>query len=164
MVTVMKYFTPEWWASAGEDSGDALERYRVYLSSIESFLPKSLVELEAEYTLHDSIVDCVVSNFNEQVVDIKLNGWDREFKSKVKYILRFKGVFYFEQNIPDTKSFKTGFGDLGYWEYEKLSEQIEMRMLFASNTEFCIRFSDFEFSHEPIPNLAFKRDALKRAP
>lgn len=139
----MKYFTPEWWTSAGESANNASELYYAYWKSIEGSLPKPLIELETHHSLHDSVINSIVCNFSEQVVEIKLNGWDREFNNKVKYHLYFKGVSYFDQYIPDSE-----FGDLGYWEYEKHSEQIEMRMLFASYTELRIRFHDFEFSYE----------------
>lgn len=155
--TTMKYFTPEWWASAGEGSDETLARYRAYWESVKDLLPKSIMELESAHTLHDSVVARVVCNINEKVVEMYLLGWDQAFEVKTKYVLRFNAVSHFEQSIQSVKAFKAGFGDLGYWEYEQLSGQTEMRLLFDSNAEFCIRFEDFEFSHEPMASPVFKR-------
>lgn len=73
-------------------------------------------------------------------------GWDCKFQFPVRYQLQFLGVSRFEQIFPQADDVEQELGDLGYWEYEKLSQGIEMRMLFVSGAEFVILFSGFEFS------------------
>ena len=146
----MKYFTPEWWSTGGEQAGIAFERYEAYLASVRAHLPPALVDLEAHHTLHDSEVKHVDCDFQIRSVAMRLNGWDRALQYPVHYCLRFLNVSLFEQVLPQQEYVESELGDLGYWECELLGSEVEVRMLFASDAEFRIRFQDFGFSHEQV--------------
>ncbi len=145
----MKYFTSEWWSSGCEDES-VFERYQEYLSSVSSQLPKNLLSIYNEFTLHDANVKEISSNYRDRSVTIRLNGWDLEFKEKIKYTLQFTDVEQFEQILPQEEYVESELGDLGYWEYEALGEITEMRMFFASGAEFTIKFRGFDFINEQI--------------
>ena len=143
----MKYFTSEWWAS-GCDDETVFKKYHEYLSSISSDLPKRLLTIQNEFTLHDANVKEIHSSFADDSVTIKLLGWDRVFKERIAYTLRYSGVDRFEQILPQEEYVESELGDLGYWEYEYLGNSTEMRMLFASGAEFTIIFNGFNFIYE----------------
>ena len=145
----MKYFTSEWWGTGCEDES-VFKKYQEYYSSISSQLPKQLRTLDSKYTLHDSNVKSIHNNFENNEVTIKLSGWDQEFNTPMAYEIKFIGVKEFNQVLPEGDEVESELGDLGYWEYEILNENIEMRILFASNAQFNIVFKDFEFKNEPI--------------
>ena len=143
----MKYFTSEWWASAGKSAGDAFEQYEAYLATVRTHLPPALVELEAGHTLHDSEVKHIACDFASSTVTLRLHGWDQELQHKVHYSLRFSDVSMFEQVLPQQEYVESELGDLGYWECELLGAEVEVRMLFVSRAEFRVRFRTFSFSH-----------------
>ena len=66
------------------------------------------------------------------------------------YEIKFIDVKELNQVLPQGDEVESELGDLGYWEYEILNENIEMRILFASDAQFNIIFKDFEFKNEPI--------------
>jgi hypothetical protein len=145
----MKFFTSEWWKSADSaDTWAVFEKYETYLTTIRSRLPPSLVALEQDHTLHDSEVKCVQSNFDERTVVMVLHGWNRELEHAITYTLKFCGVSRFEQILPQQEYVEQELGDLGYWECELISKGVEVRMLFVSEAQFRIVFSDFSFEHE----------------
>ena len=142
---MMKYFTSEWWAS-GCDDESVIKKYHDYYSSISSQLPTDILALEKEHTLHDSNIESIHSDFTNKIITINLDGWDQELNNPVTYEISFKGVSSFNQTLSlDDNS----FGDLGYWEYEIIGSNIEMRMLFASSAQITIIFKDFRFSCAP---------------
>jgi hypothetical protein len=143
----MKFFTQEWWEAGSENAEAVFERYESYLSSIRASLPPGLVKLEAEHTLHDAELKLLQSNASERTVLLVLNGWNRELQYKVRYVLKFTGVSFFEQKLPQQEYVESEFGDLGYWECELLQSEIEVRMLFVSSAEFRITFTGFTFEH-----------------
>jgi hypothetical protein len=143
----MKHFTQQWWQSGCEDAPAVFERYESYLASVRSQLPPDLVALEADHTLHDSEVKSIVSNFETRTVVIVLNGWTRELEHRVAYTLTFTGVANFDQVLPQQEYVESELGDLGYWECELLTPEVEVRMLFVSNAEFRIVFNGFSFEH-----------------
>ncbi|MBC3873362.1 DUF4085 family protein [Undibacterium flavidum] len=142
----MKYFTKAWWENGCEDAQQLFAEYNAYLESIQDQLPKELIQFNELHTLHDAEIKRIA--FSQ--VDAKLNmdflGWDYEFQFPVRYHLQFLSVSRFEQIFPQADYVEQELGDLGYWEYEKLSQGIEMRMLFVSGAEFIVLFSGFEFS------------------
>ena len=142
----MKYFTSEWWSSGCEDES-VFKEYQEYYSSISEQLPADVRTLDQEHTLHDSNIESIDSDFENNLITINLKGWDRELNNPVKYEISFIGVNKFTQTLPLDEN---GFRDLGYWEYEAINNGIEMRMLFASSAEISIIFNDFRFSFEPI--------------
>ena len=145
----MKFFTIEWWSSGCEDDS-VFDKYQEYLSSVSTKLPKQLLLIQQEFTLHDANVKEIRSDYVNRIVTIILRGWDREFKEKIKYTLRFLGVEQFNQILPQDEYVESELGDLGYWEYEVLDMAVQMRMLFASGAEFEINFNEFEFTHDAV--------------
>jgi hypothetical protein len=145
----MKYFTREWWHSNGEASS-VFKRYDEYLASVSASLPKNLLQLYSDYTLHDAEVKKVACFFDTRSVRIELRGWDAALQNPIYYKLQFAGVKEFEQVLPQEEYVESELGDLGYWEIEALTEGTEVRMLFVSDAEFRIVFEDFTFEHEPI--------------
>ncbi len=144
----MKYFTSEWWATEQDDFEDLFKKYDDYFASIKSKLPNSLVELYELHTLHDSRVISIHSDFDKQKVILDLLGWDIALNEPVLYNLIFSNVSSFSQQLPKKRDAWKEMGDLGYWECEWLTKEIEIRMLFASGAEFKIVFVDFSFNHE----------------
>ncbi len=147
----MKYFTTEWCENGCEEAQPLFDKYKAYISSIQSALPPALVSLHSAYTLHDSEVKRIHSNFPEGTLFLELCGMDLEFYDPVRYKLEFRDVSEFEQQFPRQECVKKELGALGYWEIEKVNGGIEVRMLFVSTAEFRIVFRDFEFTHEKIP-------------
>jgi len=145
----MKYFTSEWWGTGCEDES-VFEKYQEYYSSILSQLPQQLRTLDSKYTLHDSNVKSIHNDFIKNEVTIKLRGWDQAFNTPMAYEIKFIDVKEFKQVLPQDDEVESELGDLGYWEYEILNKNIEMRILFASSAQFNIVFKDFEFKNEPI--------------
>ena len=133
--------------SGCQDSPE-IDEYWDYYSEILPKLPEQLRVLETEHTLHDSKVKAILTNFPDSCVAINLTGWDKSLNYPVNYKIKFNDVVEFNQEFSGEDC--TDQGDIGYWEYEILDNNIEMRILFSSGTEFNIIFSDFEFSHETI--------------
>src|SRR5262249_10903385 len=149
--------TSEWWGSESEDHQRAVvQRYWTYLASVRDQLPAPLVELAETHTLHDSRVERIDCDFLKQTVDMRLHGWDRGFQYRVRHFLHFSNVSMFEQVPPQQEDvdLELELGDLGYWECEPFGSEVEVRMLFASGTEFRIRFSGFEFSYVDVGKAA----------
>ncbi len=142
----MKYFTSKWWASGCEDES-VFKKYQDYYSSISSKLPNDVLTLEKEHTLHDSNIESIYSDVDNKTVTIKFNGWNQEFNNPVVYEIIFKNVSSFKQTLPLDDD--NCLGDLGYWEYEIIGSNIEMRMLFASGAQISVTFQDFRFSSAP---------------
>ncbi len=143
----MKFFTREWWENAADADFSVFEKYATYLESVKASLPAELLKLEAEHTLHDSEVKSLVSDFNQRTVVMVLHGWDRPLEKPICYTLRFSGVTYFEQILPQQAYVESELGDLGYWECELLEAEVEVRMLFVSYAQFRIVFKAFSFEH-----------------
>lgn len=146
----MKYFTDEWWGNGCKEAKALFEQYEAYILSIQSALPSSLIRLHSTHTLHDSKVKWISADFEEQKVTVELSGWDIELTYPMHYTLYFKGVSTFEQDFPKQEYVELDLGDLGYWEIEKVSKGIAVRMLFASSTEFRIVFQNFDFEHRQL--------------
>lgn len=144
----MKYFTPEWWRTGCENAREIFEKYDAYLATVRARLPKDLVLLEAEHTLHDSEVKRIKSDFAEGTAELLLHGWNRPLEEKVRYTLQFSGVILFDQVLPTQEYVEQELGDLGYWECELVPEGVEVRMLFVSGAEFRIVFTGFTLKHE----------------
>jgi hypothetical protein len=144
---LMKFFTREWWDGGSENAVAVFQKYADYLKSVEEKLPPQLLELEAEYTLHDSEVKYIRSNFEEQAVSMVLHGWDQQLQNPIRYTLYFSGVTSFEQVLPQQEYVESELGDLGYWECELLEFGVEVRMLFVSYATFRIVFKGFGFEH-----------------
>ncbi len=140
----MKYFTREWWDSGCEDES-IIKKYQEYYLSISPRLPEPLRTLEEKYTLHDSNIKFIKSDFVNKIITINLIGWDRGFNKQISYEIKFIGVKEFTQSLPLEEYVES---DLGYWEYE-VNENIEMKMLFSSDAQFNIVFNDFEFNAVP---------------
>ncbi len=140
--TMMKYFTSEWWFSGCKDES-VFKEYQKYYSSISAQLPTDVRTLEKYHTLHDSNIKSIKSDFLGGEITINLSGWDQELNNPVNYELLFIGVTKFNQILPLEES---GYGELGYWEYEVVKDGIEIRMLFASSAEIGITFNKFRFS------------------
>jgi hypothetical protein len=51
----MKFFTSEWGSSGCEDDS-VFDKYQEYLSSVSSKLPKQLLLIQQNFTLHDANV------------------------------------------------------------------------------------------------------------
>jgi hypothetical protein len=150
----LKYFTIEWWANATDHAATeaVAKSYRDYYASIRAKLPSDLVLLDADYTLHDAKVMRIAGNFTEKNLEMFLDGWNQDFQIQTRYALRFSGLTSFDQQLPVAEHGRgtrvdPSLGDLGYWEYELVSEGVEMRMLFRSGAEFHITFKDFTFDH-----------------
>jgi hypothetical protein len=146
----MKYFTSEWWGSGCEGADDVFAKYQQYIQSVKHRLPKAAVTLDAHHTLHDSEVKEITSDFTSKETRLSLLGWNTGFNTKTKYHLTFTGVSLFEQHLPPDEYVESELGDIGYWEWEALSEGTELRMLFASSAVFRLVFKDFEFTHESV--------------
>lgn len=121
----MKYFTREWRDSGCEDES-IIKKYQEYYLSISPRLPESLRTLEEKYTLHDSNIKFIKSDFVNKIITINLSGWNRAFNKQISYEVKFIDVKEFTQSSPLEKYVES---DLGYWEYE-VNENIEMKMLF----------------------------------
>ena len=146
----MKYFTTEWWEGGCEDAEVTLRKYDEYFSSISAKLPQPLIDIKEVHTLHDSEVKRVVCDFAHKRVYLELLGWDINLEFPVRYKLTYSGLVEFEQMLPPDEYIEQELGDLGYWECELKSSDIEMRMLFASGAEFRIVFNGFEFTHTQL--------------
>jgi hypothetical protein len=145
----MKFFTSEWWGNNCEDAS-VFKRYDKYLESVASSLPKNLLLLHSDHTLHDAEVKKITSSFDTKIVNVELRGWDAPLQNPVYYKLQFSGVREFHQVFPQQEYVESELGDLGYWEIEALKHGTEVRMLFVSNAEFRIVFEGFNFEHAPI--------------
>jgi len=145
----VKYFTSEWWATGCEDES-AFNDYNHYYSSIVHQLPEKLCIFNGEYTLHDSNIKDICSEFLENRVTISLQGWNQEFSEETCYILKFIDVVSFVQSLPKGGSVESELGDLGYVEFELFDIGIEVRMLFVSGAEFTIKFKDFDFENKKV--------------
>jgi len=143
----MKYFTREWWSGGCENAEEVFREYEAYVATVREFLPANLVELEVSHTLHDSEVKTVSVDLGLRYVAMVLHGWDAALQNKVRYTLRFAGATEFEQVFPQQEFVESELGDLGYWECELLDSCVEVRMLFVSDAEFRIRFTEFSFEH-----------------
>jgi hypothetical protein len=143
----MKFFTKEWWASGSEGADEIFARYERNLESISKGLPKALLELHKEHTLHDAEVKQVECDFIARSVSIRLHGWDAELKHKVRYVLKFENVSQFEQTLPQEEYVEEELGDLGYWECSLVGPDVQVEMLFVSGAEFRILFQGFRFSN-----------------
>jgi hypothetical protein len=143
----MKHFTQKWWKSGCENAPAVFEKYEAYLASVRPRLPPTLVALEADHTLHDAEVKSIASDFEARTVVIVLHGWNRELEYQVGYTLNFIGVSTFHQVLPQEEYVESELGDLGYWECELVERGVEVRMLFVSDAEFRIVFTDFSFEH-----------------
>lgn len=141
----MKFFTKEWWF--GDDAGDdaVFERYRDYISSVRDHLPRSLLDLHEQHTLHDSALKRMALCASGGTLELELVGWDVPLQQQVRYTLLFSGVARVDLDFPESEHVEQKLGDLGYWECEYLGPEIEMRMLFSTETTFTVRFSDFAF-------------------
>ncbi|MCU7844770.1 MAG: DUF4085 family protein [Candidatus Thiodiazotropha sp. (ex Monitilora ramsayi)] len=107
----MKYFTSEWWGNGCEDE-TVIEKYKEYLDSIASKLPEQLIKIQNEFTLHDSNVKEINSNFENGSVSIRLRGWDLAFEKEMDYSLLFTGVTAFRQFLPQQEYLESELGDL----------------------------------------------------
>ena len=143
----MKFFTREWWEAGSADAEAVFERYEAYMSGIRSRLPPGIVELEAKHTLHDAELKVVQVDLRERSVLLVLDGWNQELQHKVRYALKFSGVGFFEQQLPQQDYVESELGDLAYWECELLHSEVEVRMLFVSTAEVRITFTGFTFEH-----------------
>lgn len=142
----MKFFTKIWWESGCENAEHLFAEYDAYFSSIRDRLPKSLIELHEEHTLHDSEVKRITSYPLEGNVSMELLGWDINLQFPVRYHLNFLGVSRFEQIFPQEEYVEQELGDLGYWECESISSSTEMRMLFISGAQFTVVFSGLDLT------------------
>jgi Protein of unknown function (DUF4085) len=147
----MKYFTSEWWNSGCEGAEELFHRYQRYLESVKDRLPERVLAFNAHHTLHDSQVQSITSNFEERSLQIVLLGWDVALSNRTRYRLFFDDVRLFEQQLPQQYYVESELGDIGYWEWEAVAEANELRLLFASNATFRIRFKEFSFAYEPVP-------------
>ncbi len=148
----MKYFTSEWWDSGGKGADDVYEKYQKYIASVKHRLPKTVLSFDANHTLHDSKVKEITSDFTKKETQLILHGWNAGFNTKTKYHLTFTGVSIFEQHLPLNGYVESKLDDIGYWEWEALSEGTELRLIFASSAMFRLVFKDFEFAHESVRN------------
>ncbi len=131
----MKYFTSEWWSQGCTDSA-VVERYSAYYDSIKHRLPSALVEFEAKHSLHDARLVRTICNFAEKTVECEFCGWDQALTHQVGYSLVFSGAVALEQLLPEGRDVQSELGDLGYWEYEMLSDAIEMRCCLSPVLNF----------------------------
>jgi hypothetical protein len=141
----VKFFTLEWWRGECENAAEVFARYNTHFTSIVPKLPEALVDFQSRFTLHDSEVKRIACDFVKKAVELEFDGWDQGLSYPVRYSLKFSGVTAFEQEFPKGNDIDSELGDLGYWEYDLVSEGVEMRMLFVSSAEFRIVFSCFEF-------------------
>jgi hypothetical protein len=141
----MKYFTYEWWSNDSPNAESVFKEYGNYLASITDILPKEIVKLESEYTLHDSEVKKILCSFQNNEVVLEFLGWNLQLEYQVYYTLMFSGVSEFNQIFPQQEYVESELGDLGYWEIESVNSGVEVRMLFVSGAEFKIVFQDFSF-------------------
>lgn len=141
----MKYFTKDWWAGGDRNDGQILD-YQKYIDSIKAKLPDDAISLHEQYTLHDASLGIVASNMVAREVSFSLSGWDRNFKERLNYELIFEQVSNFEmfgESLDDEGP--AGFGDLGYYEFELISEgAFEFRAIFSSGIQIKINFSAFK--------------------
>ena len=141
----MKFFTKEWWFGDSVDDDSVFERYRDYISSVRDSLPEQLVDLHENHTLHDAEVKRMVMSATRGALQLELLGWDLALSNQIRYELTFSGVTWFDLALPEAEHVQREFGDLGYWECEYLGSEIEVRLLFATEATFTVRFSDFAF-------------------
>jgi hypothetical protein len=146
----VKYFTSEWWGSGCEGADDVFERYGRYIDSVKDRLPQTVLEFNANHTLHDSEIKRVVCDFAQGETHLVFFGWDVKFETKTRYELTFNNVALFEQCYPQQEYVESELGDLGYWEWEVVEEGTELRLLFASSATFRLCFRGFSFKHEAL--------------
>ena len=146
----MKYFTPEWWSSGCEGADAVFDKYQHYIESIRDRLPEAALAFDASYTLHDSEVKLIISDFERRTLRLTFLGWDTAFETKTRYRLAFDEVALFEQQFPQQEYVESELGDVGYWEWEAVAAGTELRLLFASSAMFRLRFKEFSFEHEAV--------------
>ena len=144
----MKFFTRQWLEAGSPNADEVFARYLHHLESIEDALPRSLLELQADHTLHDARVRNVECDFASGGLALTLDGWDTDLQRRVRYTLEFSEVVAFEQSLPPATG-RPELGDLAYWECSLSGSDIELGMLFVSGAEFRIVFTGFGFTHEP---------------
>jgi hypothetical protein len=143
----MKYFTPEWWSSGCEGADDVFGRYQSYLESVKGQLPQGTLAFDASHTLHDSVLKSVACDFEARTTQLTFLGWDTAFEKRTHYRLFFGEIALFEQSFPQQQNAVSGRDDVGYWEWEALPGGTELRLLFASDAMFRLRFKEFSFEY-----------------
>jgi hypothetical protein len=145
----MRYFTPEWWASAGDHLDDEpIEAYRKWFDEARARLPAQVGVFFDRHTLHDARIAGWDADYGSDTLNLLLHGWDVSFNRRFAYDLRYSGANAFKL-VPHLRSEMVSvehLGDLGYDEFDVLRAGVfEHRMLFASGQEMVVRFADFAF-------------------
>jgi hypothetical protein len=159
----MRFFTMDWWqdvqSGSAENPSDAYDRH---LASLRPF-PSSVARLDQLPSLHDAHVGRV--EYLGGSVEITFDAWG-EKGGWVPTRLSYGRVETFTLEADPERSLPgpTGFGDLGYYEIDRLSsDMFEHRLLFSSGVELCIRFREFNFSIDAVqPAVAADRAAPRR--
>ena len=145
----MRYFTAEWWESAGDHLDDEpIEAYRKWFDEARARLPAQVGVFFDRHTLHDSRIAGWDADYSSSILNLLLHGWDVSFNRRIAYDLRYSDASAFKLvSCPRSEIVSLGdLGDLGYDEFDVLRDgMFEHRMLFASGQEMVVRFADFAF-------------------
>ncbi len=127
-----------------------LSSYSDYIDSIKSKLPSGVVELIDSHTLHDSKALKLSSSNSSKNIRLLLKGWDREFENQILYELLFEEVVGLDIEFPDDDNEDaSGFGDLGYYEFDLVDNKCLIRMLFSSFIEVNVVFENLKIISRP---------------
>jgi hypothetical protein len=143
----MKYCTLEWWH--GIQSGnirDPWEQYQAHFERIRNHLPKSLIDLHENVSMHDANLVSMSFFTAEATLLIELRGDDGQGGAR-RFRLAYSGVERFLALTGAELPGPTGFGDLGYEEVHLVDVNlIEHDLLFSSGIELQIAFADLELT------------------
>ena len=142
----MRFFTLDWWLA--QQTGvppNPSAAYRAHLASIESSLPRDLVELERSGALHDAKVRALRLDLPAQTFELELVAHGPRGET-VGLRLCYGGVVSLNGTADPECGLggPSGFGDLGYTEVHLIDGALEHCLLFSSAIELRVRFKSFE--------------------
>src|SRR5215831_19422771 len=146
----MRFFTMAWWrdVQSGEAASPA-DAYDRHLQSLRPF-PDLVASIDRVPSLHDARLKCL-----EQIRDsvrLTLDRWG-EKGGWVPTELRYGGVDRVAVSTDSDGELPgpSGFGDLGYWEFDTVEPGLyEHRLLFSSGTELSIQFRSLTLVEEAV--------------
>lgn len=143
----MRFFTLDWRHGIQSlESPDVFDDYQIHFDRIRDRLPRSLIQLHQEVSLHDANVTSMTTLFDTEVFQIQLLGFTSKGSAR-RIQLDYSGVTAIRVLIGSPLGGPTGFGDLGYCEVHVAdAELLEHDLLFSSGIELQITFADLQLT------------------
>jgi hypothetical protein len=157
----MRFFTMAWWRAV--QSGkvtDPSEAYDRHLQSLRPF-PDAVAAIDRVPSLHDARLKRL-EQFHDSAT-LALDRWGEE-GGWVPTELRYGGVdrVAVSTDADGELPGPTGFGDLGYWEFDTTASGLyEHRVLFSSGVELCIQFRSLTIVDEAVQPAAAEQTSRR---